>query len=206
MREQGITRGQIFLTTEDTRFLTSLYDEKVQRADEEIAVFFERYDKTGLKDKTIFVITSHHGEELYEHGRIDHGHSLYEELIRIPIIIIVPDLKDKIVIDSQVTNIDILPTLLTLLDFQKNRQLYQQFQGESMINIQRKKNYALIETDYRYATFKRGVRKSDGWKYIVDLDSGDEELYNLEKDPGEKNNLIMDAPQKLQELKNLLQL
>jgi len=47
-----------------------------------------------------------------------------------------------------------------------------------------------VETDYRDFIHERAVRTADGWDYILNLVSGGEELYNLKKDPGEKDNLI----------------
>lgn len=206
LREKGISRGQIFLTKEDVRFLSALYDEKVQKADEQFARFIEEYKKLGLINKTIFIITSDHGEELYEHGRIDHGHSLYEELVRIPLIISTPDLNGKVAIDKLVSNVDILPTIMSLIgysdEFDQKGVMYRErnllaFAYESPAAV-------YMETDYRYANHLRGVRNSE-YKLIRDLEFGIEEVFGLTLDPGETKN-IMDFNQKeVANLRTLLQ-
>ena len=70
----------------------------------------------GLMDKTIFVLTSDHGTEFHEHKRFDHGFSLYDELIHVPLIIKLPKQKAGKVIKDQVSSIDVMPTILDLLD------------------------------------------------------------------------------------------
>ena len=57
LRERGLTQGRLFLTQDDVRFLTALYDEKIQRADEKFSQFVEEYKKLGLLEKTIFILT-----------------------------------------------------------------------------------------------------------------------------------------------------
>ncbi|MDO8551807.1 MAG: sulfatase [bacterium] len=193
--DEGLSRGQVFLTSDDVRFLTALYDEKIQRADNKFGQFLKEYSDLGLMDKTIFVLLSDHGEELYEHGRVDHGHSLYDELVKIPLIIKVPGLESKVVIDNQARTIDLAPTILELAGI-KTDEIKQQFDGESLTPMMRGDNQTLdsfLETDYRYANFLRGIRAADGWKLIVDKETYLKELYNLKTDPQEKKNLINES-------------
>ena len=117
LREEGLKIGKINLTNEDVRFLTAIYDEKLQRMDESLGKFLIDYKSLGLLDRTVVVFTSSHGEELYEHGRIDHGHSLYDELIHVPFIIMNPGMDKSNTIDELVSNIDIMLTLLNLISF-----------------------------------------------------------------------------------------
>lgn len=190
--EEGIARGKIFLNQGDVLFLRALYDEKVQRADEKFAQFLKEYEKLGLMDKTIFILTSDHGEELYEHGRIDHGHSLYDELLRIPLVIKIPNNKVFAKIESQVSNIDIMPTILDLVGINLDANLRRQLVGESLVRVmegERLSSNVYPETDYRYASFLRAVRTVNDWKLIRNLGSGQEELYQLSRDPEEKNDL-----------------
>lgn len=193
LREEGLARGQLFLTQDDVRFLTALYDEKVSRADDQFAKFIDQYQKLGLMEKTIFIMTSDHGEELYEHGRIDHGHSLYEEAIRVPLIISVPKMKEQKTITAQVRSIDLMPTILELAKVNLTEPVLKQMVGTSLVSFMEGKEQSLDvfpETDYRYYTFQRAARTSDSWKYIFNLESEVQELYNLTKDPQEQKNII----------------
>jgi arylsulfatase A-like enzyme len=207
LREEALLRQTLFLTPEDVRFLTSLYDEKIQRADKLFGQFIEKYKKLDLMDKTIFILASDHGEELYEHDRIDHGHSLYDELIHVPLIIILPQIKDQHIIDSQVRSIDIMPTIFDLLGLKISSTIHNQTEGVSLKPLMEGKKLELIilpETDYRYAVKQRAVRTPDGWKTIFNLMTNKKELYNIKSDPGEKNNLMETNPKKGLELETML--
>lgn len=206
LREEGIFNGQIYLTKDDVRFLTALYDEKIQRADELFSQFIKEYGQIGLMDKTVFVLTSDHGEELYEHGRIDHGHSLYDELVKVPLIITLPDWVKNITIDSQVRNIDILPTVLEIIGVKSDAK--KQFNGQSLIAIMAGDGLrlnAFSETDYRFSTKLRSLRSWDLWKLIFNFDMDSKELFNLNSDPYEKVNLNDRQPEKSSELEKISQ-
>lgn len=194
LREEGLARGSLFLSDDDVRFLRALYDEKIQRADENFSKFLDRYNKLGLMGKTIFILTSDHGEEFYEHGQIDHGHSLYEELIHIPLIITLPQKNSKISVSGQISSIDIYPTVLDILSIKMEGNIRNQLQGTSLVPLMEGKTTdlaAFSETDYRYAVFKRSLKDSSGWKIIKDLESGIPELYNLSNDKLEQKNLAV---------------
>lgn len=214
LREEGVNTGRIFLTKDDVKFLTALYDEKIQRADENFAHFLEDYQKLNLLDKTIFVITSDHGEELYEHGRIDHGHSLYDELVRVPLFIIIPGLKvGGIKIYEQVRSIDIMPTLFELSGIDFPPEVKTQIQGQGLSALMSGKAVHLDiypETDYRYTERLRAIRSWDSYKVIINLDSGREEFFNLAPDPKETNDLGDQKSERLEEvtlmLKNYLKI
>ena len=75
--------------------------------------------KNNLLDKTIIVITSDHGEEFKEHGGLLHGETLYEEMVKVPLIIYLPGKKSGKRISSQVSIIDIMPTILGKIGIKK---------------------------------------------------------------------------------------
>lgn len=203
LREEGLNRGEIFLTSDDVRFLEALYDEKIQRADKIFSQFVEEYESLGLLNKTVFILTSDHGEELYEHGQIDHGHSLYEELIRVPLIITIPGGNKASKINYQVRSIDIMPTILDILGLKSDDMINNQLAGESLVPLFKgeRKNYdAFSETDYRYAVFKKSIRTYDGWKLIKDLEKKTDEIYFLESDKSEKDNLLRKNTEKFRYL------
>ena len=79
------------LSLADTDNVVALYDAGVRTADEEmIRPLLEMLRRKGLYDQTMIVLTSDHGEEFYEHHGWNHTHSLYDELIKVPLIIKMP--------------------------------------------------------------------------------------------------------------------
>jgi arylsulfatase A-like enzyme len=81
-----VNRGERELTDEDVRFLHLLYEAKLRWVDEElIRPLIQTLKDTGRYDDTLIVVTADHGEELYEHGGLGHGHALWNELIHVPL-------------------------------------------------------------------------------------------------------------------------
>ncbi len=84
------------LPGETRQFLIDLYDTSIFYADEALVGGVVRYLKAeGLYDEAMIVVTSDHGEEFYEHGSWEHGHSVYNEVIRVPLVIKYPGNKIK---------------------------------------------------------------------------------------------------------------
>lgn len=192
LREQGLTQGAIHLNDEDVRFWRALYDEKIYDVNQRFQVFVDELTRLGLMDKTIFVLTADHGTEFFEHGRFDHGFSLYDELIHVPLVIYIPGMAAGKVISDQVRGIDLMPTVLDLLKVGISDKVKSQMRGQSLVPLLQGGHAVLdaySETDYRLYTHKRSLRTSDGWKFICTLENDQKELYDLNKDPGEKNNL-----------------
>jgi len=207
IRETGLEKGPVKLTDEDVRFWRALYDEKIKDVDERFGLFVDDLRKMGLLENTIIILVSDHGTEFYEHRRFDHGFSLYDELVHVPIILWLPQANKGGVIKDQVRAIDVMPTLLDLLGIKVSDKVSRQMQGVSLVpcmNGARMDLTAFTETDYRFYVNKRAIRTSDGFKFIYSLDSGDRELYNLNNDPAELKNLIDQNSRLAYELEQVL--
>ncbi len=109
-----------------------LYLGSVAFNDREIARVVDRLKSLELFDDTIFVVTSDHGEEFLEHGYTSHGHSLYDELIHVPLIVRSPGASPRRV-DAPVASLDVMPTLLDLVDLPFPREI----QGQSLAPLVR---------------------------------------------------------------------
>ena len=97
------------------------------------------------------------------------------------------------VINDQVRSIDVMPTLLDLLGVKVSEKVKNQMQGVSLISLMNGKHLdltAFSETDYRFYAHRRSMRSSNGLKFIYSMDTDTKELYDLNKDPGELNNLV----------------
>lgn len=198
LREEGLAIGKVNVTSEDILFWRGWYDSKIRDADDRFAQFLDAYNKIRIKNKTIIVLLSDHGTEVFEHGRIDHGFSLYDELVHVLLGFVVPGLPSQGIISDQVTSLDVAPTLIELTGIKPGEQYLSQLRGKSLLPyLETGKGEArdvFMETDYRDYTHKRGMRTADGWKYIMTMETGGEELYNLKDDPQETKNVLAQYP------------
>lgn len=208
LREQGVMNGDISLTPEDVTFLRAIYEEKVSDMDAEVGKFLAAYRKLSIKRKTIFIFTSDHGDEFYEHGRIDHGMTLYDEVLHVPLIIVVPGMNGGKILTDQVRNIDIMPTLLALTGITPSPSVKAQMEGVSLIPTMEGIHQHLdlfAETVYRYATSLVAIRTWDGWKFIFNRETSAGHLYHLTADPTEQKDIgNSDENSKAQELMSQL--
>jgi len=101
----------------DRRHLSALYDGAIGYVDNElIRSLLESLEKAGTLDDTLIVLTSDHGEEFLEHGRLEHN-SLYREVARVPLIMRLPGkFPAGLRIEELVRTVDILPTILDVLE------------------------------------------------------------------------------------------
>ncbi len=207
LREEGLEKGQLTLRDEDVRFWRAVYDEKIQRADARFKHFLAEFDKLGLGDRTLFVLTSDHGTELYEHRRFDHGFTLYNELLNVPLIIKLPGQTEGKKIANRISSIDVMPTILDLLDVSVSEKAKKQLRGTSLVSAMQGTNARrdiFAETDYRAYTYKRAIITPDGWKLIYTLENDARELYDLKADVGEMKNLAASELQRTEMLREKL--
>ena len=93
------------------RYINELYDASVRTGDEWFGRVVAAVDELGLKDRTVLVFTSDHGEELFEHELFEHGHSLHTELVSVPLVMAGPGVPRGVRVDAPVSNRHLAPTL-----------------------------------------------------------------------------------------------
>jgi arylsulfatase A-like enzyme len=91
------------------------YDREIRYTDDELRRLVARLDELGLSDRTVFILTADHGEAFLEHGLVEHGGRLHEELVRVPLLLAGPGIPKGRRIATPVAHVDILPTVLELL-------------------------------------------------------------------------------------------
>jgi arylsulfatase A-like enzyme len=104
-------------TEEEIAFLAARYDEEVRFTDAAIGRFLRTLESLDLDEETIVVVTSDHGEELWDHGQFGHGgtQSLHEEVVRVPLIVRTPA-NPPAVVPATVSLVSVTPTVLDLAD------------------------------------------------------------------------------------------
>jgi arylsulfatase A-like enzyme len=172
------------LSDEKRNLLIDLYDSEIKYVDQSIADLIQEFDDW------LIVITADHGEEFGEHGGF-HRHSVFDEMLRVPLIIRPPNHSAGLSIPSQVSLIDIAPTVLDLLDLPP----VAGFRGESLVPYfdGRVQEDRCVLSGY-IDQVDRVIACRDGkWKLIIN-ESHTNRLFDLESDPLEKNNLIHKYP------------
>ncbi|NIO20031.1 MAG: sulfatase-like hydrolase/transferase, partial [Candidatus Aenigmarchaeota archaeon] len=106
------------MTKQEYSHLLSQYDGAITYIDFHIAKLTERLKKLGKYQNSIIIITSDHGEAFGERDLIGHGVSVYQDQIHIPLIIKYPNSREKAIVNKLVSLVDLMPTLLTVLDYE----------------------------------------------------------------------------------------
>ncbi|NOT00172.1 MAG: sulfatase [Phycisphaerales bacterium] len=84
---RALARGEVTLSAGEREDLIRMYDAAVRRLDGKIKLLLRILENRGVRDTTAVVITADHGEELFDHGGIGHGHSLHVETTHVPLIV-----------------------------------------------------------------------------------------------------------------------
>jgi arylsulfatase A-like enzyme len=159
--------------------------------DAQIGRLLAALDRLKLRENTIVVVVGDHGEGLGEHGEAMHGEQLYDSVLRVPFIVRAPGVRPGAVTDL-VRVVDVLPTVVSLLGFPAPPS-----DGVSLLPAlhgARMDLEAYAESLYpvRLGREPRRALNDGRFKLIV---GGDAELYDLDCDPFEERNLIIDRPQ-----------
>jgi hypothetical protein len=200
------------ISVDDWDHIRALYDGEIAFTDEAVGNLLEGLKERGLTKNTLIIFLSDHGEEFFEHEGFEHGHSLYDELLRVPLIFSLPDrLPRGVRVARQVRLIDIAPTIMDLLGLKPD----QCFEGVSLKPLLTGKggvaanSAALLppEIAYAEAILYGGEQKSVTaypWKLIYDMVSGERTCFNLAEDPGEYNDIPIVPNQSLSLLETTL--
>jgi len=199
--------GQLVLTDTEKQYVHALYESDIHSSDRYVGEFLTFLEKIGIRSKTLVVVTSDHGEELGEHFErysYDHGHSLKDNLLRVPLVIHDPVRKFAVSqVDAQVRLIDVIPTVADLLGVKINYSIA----GRSLVDFMTAK-----ETSHRVAVsgltnfgpLRYSIR--DGRYKFIEIAAPDKDkppmvpilpkwqLYDLLNDPAEKTNLANAKP------------
>jgi arylsulfatase A-like enzyme len=191
-----LRRGQHDLSPPLLSRLEKLYDGEIAYIDHEVARLLNSLGNLSIAQDTIVVLTADHGEEFLDHGGFEHGHTLYDELLRVPLIIWEPGTlsannmnaeETNRIVDTPVRHIDLAPTLFHLTGVTQGIS----FSGRSLAPLiagQHETGRAVLSQATLWGNSGNAFRQ-DGFKLIEYSDSGSIQLFDIRNDLDERIDL-----------------
>jgi choline-sulfatase len=183
--------------------LIALYDGEIRDFDHHLRLLIKALKSRHLYESSLIVLTADHGEEFYDHGAWLHAHSLFRELIQVPLIIKLPRNEHAgLKIAGQCSSVDILPTVFDLAGLP----IWKGVQGSSLATIIRSEQSTWQGWPAFSEVKLRGVRlkaflKDQKKLLFIELDKKKYWfLYDLQKDPGEKNSIFESHPEEAKKI------
>ncbi len=187
-RQQAIFKHQFELDARDLGQLRALYDGNLRMADAWVARLFETLRQQGRFEDTVLVVTSDHGEAFLEHGEYGHNTTVYQEMVRIPLLLRPPLSWSPLPTRSRhlVSLVDVAPTILRLAGAEvgptEGRDLFAPPDPDRVVFLRSSKAYGRVQWAARSQRYKAVVEPTRG------------ALYDLTTDPGELENLATSRP------------
>jgi arylsulfatase A-like enzyme len=178
--------------------LTELYDGEISYWDTEFGKLLDALEERGLYDDLTIIVTADHGEELADHGGFWHGTTLYDEQVRVPLLVKLPDARrGGTVVRHWVQSVDLMPTLLEELGIEvpEGVQGGNLFTGTDVVYAEESHEGNVLESvrhlegtdEHKLITANRGNPR--GLEPV--------ELYRVDLDPGEQDNLARSSPEQV---------
>jgi arylsulfatase A-like enzyme len=193
----------------DSDYDNEPYSGEIAFVDSCLGLFFSELDKLINLENTLVVITSDHGESLGEHGYYEHGHKLYEPSLAIPLIFWFPaKLPQSKIVNGLYRTVDIMPAILELLEIPIEHEIDGMSFVSSIFSANSDNNNRASYSETLMPQLKENgaalyAYRTSQWKYIRSKKDGQivfEEIYNLEEDAKENNNLSSVHSSKMKEL------
>ena len=191
-------RGQDSVSPELRQYFRDLYDGQIRFVDDAIRDVLQGLKLLGRLDNTVFIITADHGEEFWDHGSTEHGHSMYNELLQVPLIIAGSAIGHQR-INEPVSLIDVMPTLLDLAEIPRDRL---NLQGGSLLpgsgalvpnrllyasgTLYGPEAYCLMQSGQKLVYRSRDEQGK--WRLNGPQSPAGYQLFDLDRDPEEQNN------------------
>jgi arylsulfatase A-like enzyme len=203
-------------SSESSESINSRYDGEIAFTDEQLGRLLAELKSLNLFDDTLIVVTGDHGEGLGHHGHITHGLYIYEEALRVPLLIRRPggdEAGGRRVIGAPVILTDLAPTILDLLAVGRDGSAFDgdgwapaiagdaaleaepalYFQTDRLLSTRRVRSMQ-NDVSSDWATGEKFGLRQGRWKYIEDWQHHARELFDLTTDPGELTNLASARP------------
>ena len=178
------------------------YQSEVQEVDRAIGAFLQSLKDEGIYDRALIVFASDHGEEFVEHNNFHHGKSLYNELVRVPLLVKPPESQTGLRVSQPVSTVAIAPTILDLAGIPYDNAT---FSAESLRGTWQASSATGVSKPSP-PVFMTGVNGAEpaeavvweNYKFIRWENIDHEELYEFESDPNEMYNLAARLPDQVE--------
>jgi len=191
------------LTERQKRFVAGLYDEEILYADSEVGRLLDALSVTDPSPRTLVVLTSDHGEELFEHGGYEHGHALWQELLHVPVVVWGGAVEGRR-LDAPFSLADLAATLAAAAGVERHalggRSWWPALTGGRPPRPRR----PLIAEGILYGAERKAIVRWPA-KLVVDRKTGTRTLFDLARDPGESHDLAELRPRAASRLASLLE-
>lgn len=178
------SQGKLKLSERDRHHLKARHYGEISYHDRELGKFVAKLKEYGVWQDTLLVFTSDHGEELGDHGAWGHGHTVYQDLLYVPLMVHQPGVVAAgRVVDDTVSTLDIAPTLLEL----SGQEPMPTAEGHSLAGLIRGGSLGYPPVAFSDFLDDRRVIRAGDWKLV--LRGTNPTLFNLARDPGEQNEL-----------------
>lgn len=192
---EDLRAGKEHLTREEQAYVKALYNAEVRDANAAFATMLADLAKLGVADRTAIVVVGDHGEELFERGYFGHGSDLYQEVLHVPLVVAPAGMSAGMTVDTDVELVDVYATTLDLAGIAVDPAS----QGRSLLPLADPRHPDAVwarlmpnPTGAELLNWGRAL-KLGRYKFIVPL-RGPHELFDLERDPGEVDNLMGSVP------------
>ncbi|MDG1738262.1 MAG: sulfatase-like hydrolase/transferase [Paracoccaceae bacterium] len=180
-----------------------MFCDHVALLDSQVGRLLEHLENIGLRDETLIVFTSDHGDMTGSHGGLIDKGLPYEEAMRVPLVFANPTLP-KGERNGLALNMDILPTAIGLLGIPFDQRHARDLSDEVLDSSKIGRDALLAEFHgLRFLFSQRILVSDDNWKYVFSP-GDDDELYDLNSDPHEMTNLAASATEKLSQMRKSL--
>jgi len=202
-----VLSGAFVPSKKEKKWMKTLYDGEIRYVDDNIGRLFTALKKMDIYKDSLIILTSDHGEEFWDHGRYYHGHSMYNEVLSVPLIIKSPLEGKPKRVEPPVSLNNIMPTILEYCHIPLDAK---EFYADSLLPLLHShtvNNYTpqpVVCSGVLYGE-KRKALFFDWYKYILSENSQKEELFDLNTDPSEQNLLNKRMPDRLQKAREILE-
>jgi arylsulfatase A-like enzyme len=191
--------GDMHLSASDRREIEALYDGGIRYTDDLVGKLLQILRDKRLLEDTLLVILSDHGEEFWDHGSVMHGHTVYQELLRVPLVMRLPDARyGGRRVSDLVRLLDVAPTVLELAGLQRP----DTFQGRSLLDVLDGPDAPPRTVVSEMGTLKARIEMP--WKLILDTENRQPALFNLIDDCRERKSLADQRPDRVKALTDAL--